>query len=423
MNRIIVTGIFLFFIISVFAQSDYEKIQNFKEKIKTFETEIENADSIGQLEDIMTRLEAYKRKTVADRDLLNKALYPEDYDKSFENINKKLRITIENKSRIEGLSEEVETAQNLITKLKKEITEISESETKLRIQNNALYSEIMRLKGNPVKDKATIDSLNELTAKLKDVILKRDVFIADVVDSIFTTSFQRYENMSSADQANLLSTIKSSNLLERIKELIGDNITIIEKNLFLPEDLNEFKAEQKRFSSNWKKFGSSLVDIYSSQNESRNDLYAVDFMLSEWDNKINEKIWFEVHNIFDKNNIQLERFNSGEEFEKVISDYIKSELDSSNVSDEVERVKNFSFFYDDVWQKEISENWIPLLIKNELLTQIQKENIDSLINKWADEINGVNITWIYILLIIVLIVIINIWNSKRLKAKKEEETN
>ena len=369
----------------------------------------------------MTRLEAYKRKTESDRELLNKALYPEDYDKSFENINKKIRITIENKAQIEGLTEEVETSQQLISKLKNEITQISESETRLRIQNNALYSEIMRLKGSPGKNKSKIDSLTMLTAKLKDVILKRDIFISDVVDSIFTTSFQRYEKMNSSDQANLLTAIKSSNLLDRIKELIGDNINIIEKNLFLPEDLNQFKTEQKRFSSNWKKFGSSLVDIYSSQNESRNDLYAVDFMLSEWDNKINEKIWSEIHNVFDKNNIQLDQFNSGEEFEKVISDYIKGELDSSNVADEVERVKSFSFFYDDVWQKEISEQWMPVLIKNEMLTELQKENIDNLINKWADEINGVNITWIYILIVIILIVLINIWNSKRLKARKKDD--
>ncbi|NLT50551.1 MAG: hypothetical protein GXX85_06505 [Ignavibacteria bacterium] len=422
MNKLLIIFLIVFSAGLLNAQSDFEKIQNFKQKIESLNKEIESADSLSQLEAVMTKIESLKLKSEADKELLDKALYPDDYTKTFEKLDNKLNIAIQNASQISALEEEVTEAQSLILKLQQDITILTESEAKLRQENTALYNEIMRIKKNAARSKEASDSLKTLTGKLKDLILKRDAFIAGIIDSFFTTSFQKMNEFSQTDKADVIATIKSNNLLDKIKELINDNIVIIDKNLFIPEDLEEYKKEQKKFTQNWKKFGSSLVDIYASQNESKKEIYEIDFMLSEWDKKINNKIWAEVNSIFANYNIQLDQFSSGSDFESVLINYIQKEIDSSKISDNIDRVKNYSYFTEDIWEKEISEKWMPVLLRNGLLTEKQKENIDDKMDEWSDAMGGFSMTWIYIVGVVVLIAIITFWNSRRLKKKNEEQS-
>ncbi len=421
MNKLLIIFLIVFSAGLLNAQSDFEKIQNFKQKIESLNKEIESADSLSQLEAVMTKIESLKLKSEADKELLDKALYPDDYAKTFEKLDNKLNIAIQNESQITTLEGEVTEAQSLILKLQQDITVLTESEAKLRQENTALYNEIMRIKKNAARSKEASDSLKTLTGKLKDLILKRDTFIAGIIDSFFTTSFQKMNEFSQTDKADVIATIKSNNLLDKIKELINDNIVIIDKNLFIPEDLEEYKKEQKKFTQNWKKFGASLVDIYASQNESKKELYEIDFMLSEWDKKINNKIWAEVNSIFANYNIQLDQFASGSDFESVLINYIQKEIDSSKISDNIDRVKNYSYFTEDIWEKEISEKWMPVLLRNGLLTEKQKENIEDKMDEWSDAMGGFSMTWIYIIGVIVLIAIITFWNSRRLKKKNEEQ--
>lgn len=421
MNKLLIIFLIVFSAGLLNAQSDFEKIQNFKQKIESLNKEIESADSLSQLEAVMTKIESLKLKSEADKELLDKALYPDDYAKTFEKLDNKLNIAIQNESQITTLEGEVTEAQSLILKLQQDITVLTESEAKLRQENTALYNEIMRIKKNAARSKEASDSLKTLTGKLKDLILKRDTFIAGIIDSFFTTSFQKMNEFSQTDKADVIATIKSNNLLDKIKELINDNIVIIDKNLFIPEDLEEYKKEQKKFTQNWKKFGASLVDIYASQNESKKELYEIDFMLSEWDKKINNKIWAEVNSIFANYNIQLDQFASGSDFESVLINYMQKEIDSSKISDNIDRVKNYSYFTEDVWEKEISEKWMPVLLRNGLLTEKQKENIEDKMDEWSDAMGGFSMTWIYIIGVIVLIAIITFWNSRRLKKKNEEQ--
>lgn len=421
MNKLLIIFLIVFSAGLLNAQSDFEKIQNFKQKIESLNKEIESADSLSQLEAVMTKIESLKLKSEADKELLDKALYPDDYAKTFEKLDNKLNIAIQNESQITTLEGEVTEAQSLILKLQQDITVLTESEAKLRQENTALYNEIMRIKKNAARSKEASDSLKTLTGKLKDLILKRDTFIAGIIDSFFTTSFQKMNEFSQTDKADVIATIKSNNLLDKIKELINDNIVIIDKNLFIPEDLEEYKKEQKKFAQNWKKFGASLVDIYASQNESKKELYEIDFMLSEWDKKINNKIWAEVNSIFANYNIQLDQFASGSDFESVLINYIQKEIDSSKISDNIDRVKNYSYFTEDIWEKEISGKWMPVLLRNGLLTEKQKENIEDKMDEWSDAMGGFSMTWIYIIGVIVLIAIITFWNSRRLKKKNEEQ--
>ncbi len=421
MNKLLIIFLIVFSAGLLNAQSDFEKIQNFKQKIESLNKEIESADSLSQLEAVMTKIESLKLKSEADKELLDKALYPDDYAKTFEKLDNKLNIAIQNESQITTLEGEVTEAQSLILKLQQDITVLTESEAKLRQENTALYNEIMRIKKNAARSKEASDSLKTLTGKLKDLILKRDAFISGIIDSFFTTSFQKMNEFSQTDKADVIATIKSNNLLDKMKELINDNIVIIDKNLFIPEDLEEYKKEQKKFAQNWKKFGASLVDIYASQNESKKELYEIDFMLSEWDKKINNKIWAEVNSIFANYNIQLDQFASGSDFESVLINYIQKEIDSSKISDNIDRVKNYSYFTEDIWEKEISGKWMPVLLRNGLLTEKQKENIEDKMDEWSDAMGGFSMTWIYIIGVIVLIAIITFWNSRRLKKKNEEQ--
>ena len=80
--------LFFVFINSPFAQSDREIVDNFNKEYLEIEQTIKNATSLEELNVVVTKINNLKLNYAQHKELLDKSLYPDKYNKSIEKLNK-----------------------------------------------------------------------------------------------------------------------------------------------------------------------------------------------------------------------------------------------------------------------------------------------------------------------------------------------
>ena len=70
----------------IFAQSDYRITQEFKSRHRSFEIAIEYAKSVDELNKIEKEIKTFRNEFKGSKELLNRALYPANFETSFSTI-------------------------------------------------------------------------------------------------------------------------------------------------------------------------------------------------------------------------------------------------------------------------------------------------------------------------------------------------
>ena len=86
-NKIILLLILLVFTNQLFAQSDYDLVKSFKQKYKLLEEAITKAKNLEELNSIVADIDRFRNEYVEQKALLDKSLYPDNFDKTFEKLN------------------------------------------------------------------------------------------------------------------------------------------------------------------------------------------------------------------------------------------------------------------------------------------------------------------------------------------------
>ncbi len=403
-NKVITSILFSFIVLLSFVQikaqgSDLEVTKNFKSAVQTLESDIDKAQSVAEIQDFENQAVALKDKYTAKKALLDKALYPETFESTFEKINKKLEVAKGKLSQIGDLQVEVVDLKGKLQELKEYVNKLSEDYyTTLR--------EVVSLRESNKKDRKTVDSLKSLLTKLRDNSKKRNSLIDELANSLFFDKEHNVESMNDAEKKELYVKFKSSNMLDNIKRLISDNVKFMEASAFTTQQLDELKQEQKEFSARWKAIGPKIAQVYATPKEKDAELAVVDGMLRKWDSTINENIWQNVDVQFRIKDITLERFYDGESFFNAVVGYIEKQTKNSDQKNSEERYTAYNTFADSVWNANISDVWIPLLTRYRLLSNSQVDEINDKLDKWHESLGEPMPTWIYPLVIGVLVLVI-----------------
>ena len=79
---------FLVFLNPLFAQSDREIVDNFKKEYSKIESEIKSATTLDELNTVIAQINSFKENYAQHKDLLDKSLYPDNYNESIDKLNK-----------------------------------------------------------------------------------------------------------------------------------------------------------------------------------------------------------------------------------------------------------------------------------------------------------------------------------------------
>ncbi|MCP5062905.1 MAG: hypothetical protein GY936_10620 [Ignavibacteriae bacterium] len=407
MKKIFISPIFFVFIfLSVsLAQSDFRVTQEFKSKQRSFEIAIEYAKSISELEKIKREISEFRSEYRGSKDLLNKALYPENFESSFKILAKKIRYTNKKLTEITTLARNVSKLEQDNVSLTGQLADLTKEVSALRSRNSNLMAKLNAFKDGYGGSREAIDSLNYLIADLRSGISQRDTLIKEIMDNIFMTADHRVENLDNTQLEGLKGKIQNTSLIENIRSLVDDNVNFLNSSTLNKKDLTELRNEFNDFDARWNHFGPKLFSIYAKDQSNNEKLLEIDSLISGWDNTLNVAIWNSIHELFNSHDITLDKFKSGSEFEQVAIDFINNEINNPNGGKEVAKDQKYIFFAERVWNDEIKKNWLPLLLTNKLFSEQQQQNIELKIAEWEENIGSSKSYLIYGVIILLALLI------------------
>lgn len=398
--------VLLFNLSVLFAQSDYEMVQSFKERHQNIVNGIKNAASIDELNNLETEIQNLRRDFSTKKEILDQSLYPENFNSTFDNLNSSLELR-------RGDFTEIDVLKTEVTVLKSDIDLLNK-------RNNELINQITVLESQRRKDAATIEKLEKLVSDLRATILKRDQLIFSIVDSLTPKLAGDVSSMTQQDKEQVYSQVEKNNLLATVKKSLRDNSRFLEVTSLKANDLGDVKDEQRNFVAMWRKVGTKLVDVYADKKDKSEELREIDNLFSVWSNRINKEAWESINEEFSLNNINLQSFNSGKEFVDVVTTFVSDEIKNYGVKSKDESEKAYSVFTDSVWFKTISTEWMPYLLDNKLLAIEQKDAVEKKLAEWKSIVSPQDLKWLYavvglaILFIVALVFILK---------KKKNTTN
>ncbi len=375
-----------------YCQSDYEIVQSFKNRIPEIELKIKDAASLEDLQNASNEIEKLKSDFQIHKELLDRSLYPENFQKIIDNLNNSIVIRKGDFTQIEELQTEVVTLRSEIDVLNK--------------KNAELLNQIYTLELKKKKDAKTIAKLQSLVSELRASLAQRDELVYAIIDSLMPKIDVDPNTLSDTEKQNLIVETDSKNVLFLVKKSISDNNRFLEVTTLKPQDIEEVKKQQDSFVSLWQKIGPKLTDIYAAKPEKSNELRQIDALFTNWKNNLRREVWESIRDDFSIGGINLRKFNNSDDFTKVITSFIDEEIKDFGVKSKEESERVFSVFADSIWFRTINKDWMPYLIDNKILSVEQKNQIDQKISEWKDLVAPSVSIWVYIVVATVLIIII-----------------
>ncbi len=390
----------LLFSYAVFAQSDYEIVQSFKTKAMAIDDSIRNATSLEELQSAGNKIDELRSEYSDKKDLLDKSLYPLDFNKTFENLQMSYDLRKGDFTKIDVLTTQV--------------TSLTEQVDLLNQRNTELISRVQTLEAESKKDKSRIVQLERTVADLKASLKKRDELVISMIDSLVPPSYRQKSELSSEEKQKVFTEAQKNNVLNNVKKSLSDNIKFLQVASLTPEDLTEIQKQQEQFAKLWKSIGPMLVSIYSEKKAGTNELKEIDQTFQAWKDALRQQAWDSVRRSFADYNINLQKFSTGNEFTRTAVSFIDDEIKNIGIKDKEESRNTYKSFADSAWYGEVKPAWVPYLIEKNMLTEAQKDTVESKISQWKSSVYGVDLTWLYIVIgaIVVIIAVLLIIRRK-----------
>lgn len=405
MKKLFLTPLLVLFIISnITAQSDYEIVQNFKARYQQLEQQIKNAVSLDELNAVAGEIERLKNEFSTYRELLDRSLYPDNFEKSFDKLGNSLIIRKADFTQIDVLQTEVITLRSEVDELNK--------------KNAELLNQIQLLEVQRKKDAETIAKLEKLVSELRASLKKRDELVYAIIDSLAPRLSGDVSALTQKEKEQIVAETEKKNVLYIVKKSLRDNNRFLEVTTLKPEDLNEVKQQQSNFVSLWQKVGPKLVDVYAGRKDKSQELKDIDALFTSWKTGIQREAWESIREDFALNNINLQSFYNGNEFTEIITAFINDEIKSYGVKSKEESQRIYSVFVDSVWYKTISNEWMPYLLENNMLTTQQKEMIEKKIAEWKETISPKDLTLIYVGVGVLIVLIVTFFLLRKKNGTK-----
>jgi hypothetical protein len=387
-------------------QSDYAIAQSFNKQYKVITAAIGTAQTVQECAEISVNIDALEKEYAPHKALLDKTLYPDDFQKKMDMVHAQLAYA-QTKLGI------IQDAVAKIAGLEIQVKELSAQVEKLSSENGELLKEIQTLRASNAKDQKTVDSLNVLVTKLRSNISDRDKMIFAMVDSIFMQYDKNVDALKDVEKQKVASHIERNSVIGNIKKSIVDNVMFLESTSLTGKDLATLVGEQKKFASQWKGLGPKLAVIYVAQKDRVKEVNTIDTMITAWGAKVDAALWKSLNELFTRHNLTVKPFNSGSEFGANVIGFIDDEIQNANQRTEAVRFQVYSVFIDSVWNGELTTTWMPLLRDNNIVTETQFGQIKAKADVWRSSVEPGHTTLYIIIAAVVLIILLLLYRRMK----------
>ncbi|MFA7421524.1 MAG: hypothetical protein WCZ90_17705 [Melioribacteraceae bacterium] len=371
-----------------YSQSDYEELQNFKKQCSSIEESIKNAATPEECIAIRESITNLRNDYIGYKKIFDKALYPENYESTFEKIERALEY------------KNADLRQ--ITTLTTRVGELETQVDQLNLQNETLLKQVEQLKIQVENGEATIADLKRAVARLSGSIKERDLLVRDLVDSLLV-EFGKSSGNTQRDKKAIITKINKGNLFYNIKRTIEDNIQFTRVTQMTSDDFNQMKNQHQDLSKMWQLIGPKLSNVYLNKKDKKLEIAQIDSLLAKWNEQMNTEIWHNIFNQFVAKGVKLVPFNNAEQFVSNINGYIDDKINSIDNASEDDALNYYKVFADTVYHSTIEKDWIPILLESNQLSQNEKDQIDVKIEEWKNVVTSSPAYWGYILVALIII--------------------
>ncbi|OGU28290.1 MAG: hypothetical protein A2057_03720 [Ignavibacteria bacterium GWA2_35_9] len=386
------------------AQSDYEIVQSFKEKYRQLEEDIKNPQSLEELDGIYDRINSFREEYTVHRELLDRSLYPDNFNTSFEKLTNAYNVKKNDFTQIDILQVEV--------------TGLREQLDTLNRHNEVLLNRVEILEKQSKSDKSRLAQLERTIGELRVSLQKRDEMVMNMIDSLLPQPYRERE-LSPQEKQEIYSKLGKENVLYNVKRLLSDNIRFIEITKLYPEDVDEIKEQQEDFARLWRSIGPKMVEIYSGKGDA-NYLKDIDLTFTQWKDALNQGIWDAVNSEFSKYDIKLSKFSSGKNFTEAVTSFINDEIKNADVKSKDAAIATYKDFADSAWYGGVKPEWVSNLIDYNMLSEAQKDTIEKKISEWNEKVSPAGMNYLYIIIAVVVIVAILFFFFRKRSGPKTE---
>ena len=409
--RLIALLVIVNFALAAQQKSDYAIVQHFQTLTKSLAKNIDQAKTVQECAEANTSIDAVENEFGGDKAFINKANYPDGYDKTIEQLRGKLLI----RQRDIGA---IESQIVRITELEVKIRELSDQLMKLTNQNATLMAEVQQLTENVKKlsgdlfnSTTPIDSLRNMIVKLRQGLQERDALVFALTDSLFMQYDKNVGDMKDIEKQGLLGKIDRHGIIGNVKRSIIDNIAFLESTQLKGTDLVTLVRQQERFQSQWTGLASKLTALYLSGKSKKSEVSIVDSMLAMWQDKVDGAMWRSLNMLFKEKGFAVREFKNGDEFVANFIAFFDEQTQNVNKETDDTRYKLFTNFNESLWQTDLNATWLPALTELRKISDAQKKDIETKFERWhASVMPGAKwLTYILIVLGVLLVAIVGVW--------------
>jgi cell division protein FtsB len=385
--------------------SDYATVQLFQTTAQSISKNVDKANSVQECAELNASIDALEKEFSDNKTLLNKAIYPDGYDRTIEQLRGKLLV----RQKDLGF---IESQVIRITELETTVRGLSDQVQKLDIQNEKLLADIQMLTRNVQKltgdlfNAATpLDSLHNMIVKLRQGLQDRDALIFALTDSLFLQYDKNVSDMKDVEKQGLLGKIERNNIVGNVKHSILDNVTFLETTQLKGSDLVTLVRQQKRFQSQWTGIAPKLTSIYMSGKARKYEVSTVDSMLAVWGDKVDDAMWRSLNVLFKEKGFFVKEFKNGEEFSANFISFLSEQIQNPTEETNDTRFKLFTNFHENLWLTDLNATWLPALTELSKISDTQRKEIEAKVEKWRSIVTPGASWLIYVLVLLGVLLI------------------
>jgi hypothetical protein len=404
-------------------KSDYAIVQRFQTMIKTIAKNIDQAKTVQECAEANTSIDAVEKEFDNNKTLINKANYPDGYDKTIEQLRGKLLIRQRDLGVIESQIARIADLEVKIRELSDQVMNLTNQNETLLAQVQQLSQNVKKLSGDLFNSTTPIDSLHNLIVKLRQGLQERDALIFALTDSLFMQYDKNVGDMKDVEKQGLLSKIDRHGIIGNVKRSIIDNVAFLETTQLKGSDLVTLVRQQKRFRSQWIGLAPKLASLYLSGKSNLSEISVVDSMLTVWGDKVDNGMWRSLNMLIKEKSFAMREFKNGDEFVVNILAFLDEQIQRANKETDETQYKLFTNFNESLWLTDLNATWLPALAELGKISETQKKDIESKYEKWHAAVTP-GATWrTYVLIVLgtLLVAFIGIWIFRKGPKEIEKE--
>jgi hypothetical protein len=292
------------------------------------------------------------------------------------------------------------------------VRELSDQISKLNIQNEKLMNDvkglaenIKKLSGDLFNSSTPIDSLRNMIVSLRQGLQERDALIFALTDSLFLQYDKNVGDMKDVEKQGLMSKMERHGIIGNVKRSIIDNMMFLQATQLKGSDLVTLVRQQQRFQSQWKGLGPKLTSLYLGGKAKKNEVIAVDSMLTVWGDNVDGALWRSLNILFKEKGFSVKEFKNGDEFGQSFAAFLDGEIQNVRKEANDVRFKLFSNFNENFWQTDLNAVWLPALIELHKLSDVQKKEMEAKVDQWHSSVQP-GVSWMVYVLIALCVVVV-----------------